>query len=63
MIVTRLRWVFAAYDEIIQSWCFANDHKSFEHTLMETTAFMVGHVSISVVAVKLTQPVSPSFFV
>jgi len=39
---TELKWVFTAYDELLQSWCYANDLESFEHVGMEAVTFVVG---------------------
>lgn len=41
----RLKWVFTAYDEMMQSWCCAEDLESFEHVAMESVTFVVGAVS------------------
>ncbi|TFK74449.1 alpha/beta-hydrolase [Pluteus cervinus] len=39
---TELKWVFTAYDELMQSWCCAEDLESFEHVGMESVTFVVG---------------------
>uniref|UniRef100_A0A0W0G494 Putative alpha/beta-hydrolase n=1 Tax=Moniliophthora roreri TaxID=221103 RepID=A0A0W0G494_MONRR len=39
---TELKWVFNAFDEVMQSWCYADDLESFEHVCMEAVKFMVG---------------------
>lgn len=38
--------ILAAYDELMHSWCFADDLESFEHVANETTEFIVGPVRI-----------------
>lgn len=43
---SRLKWVFTAYDELMQSWCLAEDLESFEHVGMESVSFVVGPVSL-----------------
>ncbi|KAJ7122848.1 Alpha/Beta hydrolase protein [Mycena epipterygia] len=39
---TELRWVYTAYDEMVQSWCFAEDLESYEHVAMEAVTFTLG---------------------
>ncbi|KAJ8086110.1 hypothetical protein AAF712_008282 [Marasmius tenuissimus] len=39
---TELKWVFNAYDEVMQSWCYADDLESFEHVCMEAVKFIIG---------------------
>ncbi|KAK7060144.1 hypothetical protein VNI00_000908 [Paramarasmius palmivorus] len=39
---TELKWVFNAFDEVMQSWCYADDLESFEHVCMEAVKFIVG---------------------
>lgn len=41
----RLKWVFNAYDELLQLWCYAADLDSFEHAGNEVVTFMTGEVS------------------
>lgn len=40
----RLKWVFNAYDELLQMWCYAEDLDSFEHAGSEVVTFMTGEV-------------------
>lgn len=40
----RLQWVFNAYDELLQLWCYAPDLDSFEHAGSEVVSFMTGEV-------------------
>lgn len=42
-----MKWVFNAYDEIMQTWCYAEDLESFEHVAMEASRFLVGAVRAS----------------
>ncbi|KAF9224350.1 alpha/beta-hydrolase, partial [Gyrodon lividus] len=39
---TELKWVFNAYDELLQLWCHAADLDSFEHAGNEVVTFMTG---------------------
>ncbi|KAJ3713792.1 Alpha/Beta hydrolase protein [Lentinula raphanica] len=39
---TEMKWVFNAYDEIMQTWCYSEDLESLEHVAMELTRFLVG---------------------
>ncbi|KAG1847536.1 alpha/beta-hydrolase [Suillus subalutaceus] len=39
---TELQWVFHAYDELLQLWCYAPDLDSFEHAGNEVVSFMTG---------------------
>ncbi|KAF8556258.1 alpha/beta-hydrolase [Imleria badia] len=39
---TELKWVFHAYDELLQLWCYAPDLDSFEHAGSEVVTFMTG---------------------
>jgi hypothetical protein len=39
---TELKWVFNAYDELLQMWCYAADLDSFEHAGNEVVTFMTG---------------------
>ncbi|KAF9268306.1 alpha/beta-hydrolase [Marasmius fiardii PR-910] len=39
---TELKWVYNALDEVMQSWCYADDLESFEHVCMEAVKIMVG---------------------
>jgi len=39
---TEMKWVFNAYDEIMQTWCYAEDLESFEHVTMEASRFLIG---------------------
>ncbi|KAL1721333.1 Alpha/Beta hydrolase protein [Schizophyllum commune] len=39
---TELFWVYTAYDEMIASWCGAEDLESLEHVAMEAVTFLVG---------------------
>ncbi|KAG7096602.1 hypothetical protein E1B28_004019 [Marasmius oreades] len=39
---TELKWVFNALDEVMQSWCYADDLESFEHVCMEAVKITVG---------------------
>lgn len=39
---TELQWVFHAYDELLQLWCYAPDLDSFEHAGNEVVTFMTG---------------------
>lgn len=43
--IPRLKWVFNAYDELLQLWCYAEDLDSFEHAGSEVVTFMTGEVS------------------
>lgn len=40
----RLKWVFNAYDELLQLWCYAQDLDSFEHAGTEFVTFLAGDV-------------------
>lgn len=40
----RLKWIYTAYDELIQTWCFAEDLESYEHAAMEAVNFTFGCV-------------------
>ncbi|KAK7001978.1 Alpha/Beta hydrolase protein [Favolaschia claudopus] len=35
-------WVYTAYDELIQTWCFAEDLESYEHVAMESVKLTFG---------------------
>ncbi|TFK43302.1 Alpha/Beta hydrolase protein [Crucibulum laeve] len=39
---TELKWVFTALDEILQTWCFADDIESFQHSGMECINLLIG---------------------
>ncbi|KAJ6567283.1 Alpha/Beta hydrolase protein [Mycena vulgaris] len=39
---TELKWIYTAYDELIQTWCFAEDLESYEHVAMEAVTFTLG---------------------
>ncbi|KIL00458.1 hypothetical protein PAXRUDRAFT_129813 [Paxillus rubicundulus Ve08.2h10] len=39
---TELKWVFNAYDELLQLWCYAADLDSFEYAGNEVVTFMTG---------------------
>ncbi|KAJ7873389.1 Alpha/Beta hydrolase protein [Mycena olivaceomarginata] len=39
---TELQWFYTAYDELIQTWCFAEDLESYEHVAMESVTFCFG---------------------
>ncbi|KAJ7477146.1 Alpha/Beta hydrolase protein [Mycena galericulata] len=39
---TELKWVYTAYDELVQTWCFAEDIESYEHVAMEAVTFTLG---------------------
>ncbi|KAG8218315.1 alpha/beta-hydrolase [Butyriboletus roseoflavus] len=39
---TELKWVFNAYDELLQMWCYAPDLDSFEYAGNEVVTFMTG---------------------
>ncbi|KAJ7638448.1 Alpha/Beta hydrolase protein [Roridomyces roridus] len=39
---TEQKWIYTAYDELIQTWCFAEDLESYEHVTMEAVALTVG---------------------
>ncbi|KAJ6538953.1 Alpha/Beta hydrolase protein [Mycena capillaripes] len=39
---TELKWIYTAYDELIQTWCFAEDLESYEHVVMEAVNFTFG---------------------
>ncbi|KAJ7590766.1 alpha/beta-hydrolase [Mycena floridula] len=39
---TELKWVFTAYDELLQSIGYATDLESFEHSTMEAVRFVAG---------------------
>jgi len=41
----RLQWVFHAYDELLQLWCYAPDLDSFEHAGNEVVTFTTGEVT------------------
>jgi pimeloyl-ACP methyl ester carboxylesterase len=41
---TELQWVFNAYDELLQLWCYAPDLDSFEHAGSEIVSFMTGEI-------------------
>lgn len=40
----RLKWVFNAYDELLQLWCYACDLDAFELGASEVVTFMTGEV-------------------
>lgn len=42
---TELKWVFNAYDELLQLWCWASDLDTFEHAGSEVVRFMTGEMS------------------
>ncbi|KIO03144.1 hypothetical protein M404DRAFT_27427 [Pisolithus tinctorius Marx 270] len=42
---TELKWVFNAYDELLQLWCYAADLDAFEHAASEVVTFMTGETS------------------
>ncbi|KAK7035034.1 hypothetical protein R3P38DRAFT_2518471 [Favolaschia claudopus] len=35
-------WIYTAYDELIQTWCFAEDLESYEHVAMESVKLTFG---------------------
>ncbi|KAJ7781671.1 hypothetical protein B0H16DRAFT_1448038 [Mycena metata] len=39
---TELKWIYTAYDELVQTWCFAEDLESYEHVAMEAVTFTFG---------------------
>ncbi|KAJ3734500.1 Alpha/Beta hydrolase protein [Lentinula guzmanii] len=39
---TEMKWVFNAYDEMMQTWCYTEDLESLEHVAMELSRFLVG---------------------
>ncbi|CAK5262666.1 unnamed protein product [Mycena citricolor] len=39
---TELKWIYTAYDELIQTWCFAEDLESYEHIAMEAVTLTLG---------------------
>ncbi|KAJ7229042.1 Alpha/Beta hydrolase protein [Mycena pura] len=39
---TELMWIYTAYNEIIQTWCFAEDLEAFEHVAMECVTLAFG---------------------
>jgi len=43
--IFRLQWVFHAYDELLQLWCYAPDLDSFEHAGNEVVTFTTGEVN------------------
>lgn len=40
----RLKWVYTAYNELMHSWCHAEDLEAFEHVAKESVGFVVGPV-------------------
>lgn len=42
---TELKWVFNAYDELLQLWCYACDLDAFELGASEVVTFMTGETS------------------
>ncbi|KIJ19849.1 hypothetical protein PAXINDRAFT_68177 [Paxillus involutus ATCC 200175] len=42
---TELKWVFNAYDELLQMWCYAADLDSFEYAGNEVVTFMTGETN------------------
>ncbi|KAK7061358.1 Alpha/Beta hydrolase protein [Favolaschia claudopus] len=38
----ELKWIYTAYDELIQTWCFAEDLESYEHVAMESVTLTFG---------------------
>ncbi|KAJ7283373.1 Alpha/Beta hydrolase protein [Mycena rebaudengoi] len=39
---TELKWIYTAYDELVQTWCFAEDLETYEHVTMEAVNFIAG---------------------
>ncbi|KAF7330780.1 Proteophosphoglycan ppg4 [Mycena venus] len=39
---TELKWIYTAYDELVQTWCFAEDLESYEHSCIEAVNFTFG---------------------
>ncbi|KAJ7762816.1 Alpha/Beta hydrolase protein [Mycena maculata] len=39
---TELKWIYTAYDEVVQTWCFAEDLESYEHAAMEAVTYTLG---------------------
>ncbi|KAJ7162622.1 Alpha/Beta hydrolase protein [Mycena crocata] len=39
---TELKWIYTAFDELVQTWCFAEDLESYEHVAMEAVTFTLG---------------------
>ncbi|KAJ7087241.1 Alpha/Beta hydrolase protein [Mycena belliarum] len=39
---TELKWVYTALDELVQTWCFAEDLESYEHAAMEAVTITLG---------------------
>ncbi|KAJ7672870.1 Alpha/Beta hydrolase protein [Mycena rosella] len=39
---TELKWIYTAHDELVQTWCFAEDLESYEHVAMEAVTFTLG---------------------
>ncbi|KAJ6516299.1 Alpha/Beta hydrolase protein [Mycena sanguinolenta] len=39
---TELKWIYTAYDELIHTWCFADDLESYEHVAAEAVTFTFG---------------------
>lgn len=44
MVLSRLKWIYTAYDELIQTWCLADDLESYEHVAMEAVTLTFGSV-------------------
>ncbi|KAJ7067934.1 alpha/beta-hydrolase [Mycena amicta] len=39
---TELMWIYSAYSELVQTWCFAEDLESYEHVANEAVTFTLG---------------------
>ncbi|KAJ7265844.1 Alpha/Beta hydrolase protein [Mycena haematopus] len=39
---TELKWIYTAYDELIHTWCFADDLESYEHVAAEAVTLTFG---------------------
>ncbi|KAF7301588.1 hypothetical protein MIND_00724300 [Mycena indigotica] len=39
---TELMWIYTAYSELVQTWCFADDLEAYEHVTNEAVSFTLG---------------------
>ncbi|KAJ6627415.1 alpha/beta-hydrolase [Mycena sp. CBHHK59/15] len=37
-----LKWIYTAYDELLQTWCWADDLETYEYVAMEALTFTLG---------------------
>lgn len=44
--------MYTAFDELVHSWCGAEDLEAFEHVVKEAVDIIVGPVSFPVLSIK-----------